>query len=361
MKLCIIGCGAVTHVVSKLIEDYDVIYVDKNPKFAKNFVDKKIKKVDALKCSLDFIKKCDIVINLASPRLNIRLMKAAMKYKVNYVDAASMLEGKKVEQLHFSNDFKRRGLFGLINIGVEPGLSNLLASEIYHKLNENAETIKTISLEEEDADVVFNSWSPKVAFDDFTSKPVIYRNGRYIYTKPLSEPERIKFPIYGERTVYTVSEEDPITIPKYLNSVENAETKCGGSKVEEIRTLLKYKLFPKFENEIIKSFPRSNTPKEITEFIENGLIRNAQFILGIKADEKMIWSVFPNQLEVHKRIPGATYISYATGVSIEAFLRMVEKFEMEKGVYSAENLNQKQRRFIMRRLKNKYKIKFKYK
>ena len=90
------------------------------------------------------------------------------------------------------------------------------------------------------------------------------------------------------------------------------------------------------------------------------MIRNAQFILGVKADEKMIWSVFPNQLEVHKRIPGAAYISYATGVSIEAFLRMVEKFEMEKGVYSAENLNQKQRRFIMRRLKNKYKIKFRY-
>ncbi len=144
----------------------------------------------------------DLIINATLPQFNENIMEAALHAGVNYQDLSSNLKDlKHIEQLKFHKRFQKEHLIGLIDAGISPGITNLLAREGADKLD-IVSSIKIRTLEDQKASEFVFAWSPVVALDELTSPPIVYRNRKFKLLRPFSDSEEYEFPApFGKRTV----------------------------------------------------------------------------------------------------------------------------------------------------------------
>src|SRR4030042_1726251 len=197
MKIFIIGAGGVASALCKCLEKEknisQVVCASKNPKKARGFIQVKNKKIKLLSNAVDAsdiprlakaIRGFDLVINASLPNFNQQIMKAALKAKVNYQDLCSWLpDFKSAEQLRFHEKFRKAGLVGLINTGISPGITNILAAEANDKFEE-VEEIKIRGIEEQKARQLIFAWSPAITLLELTFPAPVFRNKRTILVKP---------------------------------------------------------------------------------------------------------------------------------------------------------------------------------
>lgn len=312
-----------------------------------------------------------MIINSSLPDFNLKVMEAALKVGCNYQDMCSYLSDNiNPEQLTYDRKFEREGLLGLINTGVGPGLTNLLAREGYDELD-NVESIKIRFVEDQKTSEMIFAWSPEVTMDALTSPPLIYRNGKFVLTKPFGDYERYKYPLpFGERNAIIIYGDEVATIPRYLD-VRNVDAKSTGTDVEFSKALYRLGLFNKKPVKINgksiapidlfkKLLPRVPTPREMRRLVDDGVIEDAEFGLVVDAigyeDGKKIlvknYIIFPTLRMIHKKFPGATYISYPTGVTAYAFSRIIKKVK-ERGVIPPECLEKDIRKEVLLELESK--------
>ncbi|MFB0522902.1 MAG: saccharopine dehydrogenase family protein, partial [Candidatus Bathyarchaeia archaeon] len=101
--------------------------IDKARKLAQKLKSDKVtpKKVDVSNSNelMKALEEVDIVINSSLPEYNIAVMEAALKSGVHYIDNAVY---EKVDyKLKFDDAYREAGLTGLLNLGEDPGLSNI--------------------------------------------------------------------------------------------------------------------------------------------------------------------------------------------------------------------------------------------
>src|SRR5256712_59205 len=83
----------------------------------------------------------DLVINATLPKYNLGIMQAALDVRANYLDpsAAGPRESGGLagifEQLAMGEAFKDAGLSGLVSMGLDPGLSNVMARSAVERLD----------------------------------------------------------------------------------------------------------------------------------------------------------------------------------------------------------------------------------
>ena len=101
--------------------------IDKARRLAQKLKSDKVtpKKVDASDPNelTGSLKEVDIVINSSLPQYNIKVMETALKNEVHYIDNAvyEVVDSK----LKFDDAYREAGLTGLLNLGEDPGLSNI--------------------------------------------------------------------------------------------------------------------------------------------------------------------------------------------------------------------------------------------
>ncbi|WP_353683532.1 saccharopine dehydrogenase NADP-binding domain-containing protein [Thermodesulfovibrio sp. 3907-1M] len=382
MKIAVIGVGAVGFFLCRYFlekTDFTIKCADKsirNLRRLKEFADTKRLTLHRISVNDNstlekLIKDVDLVINSATPAINRKIIEIALKHAVNYQDLASNLEDLiNPEQLEYSQEFKRKGIVGLINTGISPGLTNLIAGELASKF-ESLDIIKIRIFEDQRPPGTIWSWSPKVLFSDILSPPLIYEKGKFKFREPFDEPEYYSYPEpIGRRKAYLVYGDEVSTLPRFLK-VKNVNLKSAGSDIEFLMALYNMGLLSENSLKIngvnvspyeilLKITKRVASIKEIIQKVKEGVLEEATFGLVVETSGKIQgerktlrgYLIFPSIKELIRIAPGSTHVSYPTALIAGIMAKFIKKIQsLEQGVFAPEALPKVIRRKIFSELK----------
>jgi saccharopine dehydrogenase (NAD+, L-lysine-forming) len=239
MRILVVGAGAVGSVLAKILAKERGVSVScaaNDLPAARRFLGADGKRVGLVRTDASdaaavarAAKGSDLVVNASLPKFNLKLLRAALVARANYLDLDSLLKDwRHAEQLTYDKLFAKAGLTGLINAGVSPGLTNLLAAEAAERFA-TLDTLRFRILEEQDAERFIPSWSANVLKDELESWPLVFRRGKFAHVRPLKASETFRFPApFGKRRVVSVYGDEIATVPLFL-PVKNADYMTRGS------------------------------------------------------------------------------------------------------------------------------------
>jgi saccharopine dehydrogenase-like NADP-dependent oxidoreductase len=380
MKILLLGGGAVGYVISKyLLEDNavsEIICGDIDISRARKAMppnDKiTFKRVDISKADdvAKLAKDTDLIINAANYKFNLPVMKAAIKSGNNYLDLASHqnISPFKAEQLFMHRKFVKAKITGLINAGIAPGVSNLMARELADEFD-SADEIKIMLAELEKTNRPVSFWSPETYVEECGAKVPVLENGKFKLKEPLSDCEAYDFPYpIGKLNSCLVCQDEQITLPYFIKT-KSVCVKNGGGDIGLFKELMRLGLFSdkpvRINNSqiipkefLLKLIPRTPSPKEMLRLIRDGVIEECRFsiVVEIRGRQnggnkiKKICMISEPFKKITERMPGTTYISYITGVAAGIFAKNMDRIN-EYGVFPTEYFNTDARSRIFKELK----------
>jgi saccharopine dehydrogenase-like NADP-dependent oxidoreductase len=362
LKIAIFGGGAVGSILISFLhklEAVSLIYcLDSNAKRAKEFIRDWAKlflieiKDNSQEKLIRMLEGCFLVINAATSEINDSVMGIALKTGAHYIDFAS-LSNDVPEQKSWHESFIRKGITGWINIGVGPGLTNLLAAKLIEGLNDCIVRIWTA--EETDSKELTVLWKRELLVDEMLSEiPLV--NG--FTREPFSAPEAYTFPPpIGKTFCVNINQNERLTLG--LNpAVREVYGKSGGADIEKLKSLYpkvikkqKRKGLTKF----IKTLPQTPTPKELQEKMNKGIIRNGWISVAVEVD-----GLDPNTKEREfrkatwmglslKEVPrGTTHINFNTAVvAFCAAFQLINTGTLPNGVWAPDQFPKEIRENIL--------------
>ena len=243
MKAIVLGAGAIGSVVATLLakrKEVDRLVVgDRNIAAAQSLAGSldrgrvETARIDAgnVDSMADAFKGFDLVINVVLPRFNLKIMDACLRARVPYMDAATDLAlakerpGDHVKappeslQLAYDERFRTAGLTGLLGMGADPGLTNLMARMGSDRLD----TVEEILVRDGDNGKVdgyeyASLWSADTLIEEVLMPALAFHDGRFVRLGSLQGEEVFDFPPpVGPLTVYNVDHEETNTLPLTLN------------------------------------------------------------------------------------------------------------------------------------------------
>ncbi|RCK81424.1 MAG: Carboxynorspermidine dehydrogenase [Candidatus Ozemobacter sibiricus] len=291
-----------------------------------------------------------LLVNAALPRLNDPIMELALQIRAHTLDLASDMYDAETErtltfsQYRFDQPFREKGLVGLINMGISPGVTNYLIGRRLHELRKaerkdlEIESVDLFLLEDIDSDSIVFSWSPIVALEELAQRPRILYKGRMQVLEPFSQAREYLFP-HEPRPCrqYPLYQEELLSLRRSFPEIDSIAIYTGGSEVELVKALYQLNLLSKrslpnqpeltVEAMVRAILPGMNKPRRIEEYLRNGVIRRAHFAAAaeIRVSETVrnerqtvIETVGLSYLRYRELLnspyAGATYISYPTAV-----------------------------------------------
>lgn len=171
------------------------------------------------------LKKADVVVNATLPKYNLAIMETALDIGANYLDLAATGPRKPgglpgiLEQLQMHDPFEDAGLMALLSMGLDPGMTNVLAREAADKLDA-IDTIRIRSggtVNVPNFGSAFPLYSPEAFLTDILLRPTVWLNGRLEGREPFGEEEDFKFPRpVGTQRCFLISHEEVKTLPRFL-------------------------------------------------------------------------------------------------------------------------------------------------
>jgi len=364
LKIAIFGGGAVGSILIGLLQKIDAVSlifcIDDNPGRAKKFIKDwtKVILIEIDKTDENLYQKlvnalqgCFLVINAASSEINDMTMNVSLEIGAYYFDFAS-LRNDVPEQKSWHESFIKREIVGWINMGVGPGLTNLIAAKLIEGLTDCV--IRIWTAEETDSKKLKVLWRRELLVDEMTSE--IPCNG-FSY-EPFSSPEDYTFPPpIGKRQCVNINQNERLTLGRNPN-VKEVYGKSGGSDIKKLKSLYPRALKSQKKKRIgkfINSLPQTPTPKEIESDIKRGILRNGWIAIAIEVDgldpktekrkfRKATWMGFSL-----REVPcGTTHISYNTAiVAFCAILELINTEKLEPGVWAPDQFPKDTREKIL--------------
>ncbi|HEX8095900.1 saccharopine dehydrogenase family protein [Jatrophihabitans sp.] len=253
MRLLILGAGGVGSAVAKiaarrpflehvLLADYDLGRAQRaagaaaDPRMAAIRLDAS----DSAAISrLLTEQRIDAVLGATDPRFTMPIFRAALAAGVHYLDMAMSLSrphprdpfsrtGVKLgdEQFALAADWERAGKLALVGIGVEPGLSDVLARYASDHLFSEIDQLGVRDganlevLDDHGRPMFAPTFSIWTTIEECLNPPVIWEAGRGWYTtEPFSEPEIFDFPDgIGPVECVNVEHEEVLLMPRWLKA-----------------------------------------------------------------------------------------------------------------------------------------------
>jgi saccharopine dehydrogenase-like NADP-dependent oxidoreductase len=166
----------------------------------------------------------DIVVNTTLPKYNLRIMQAALAIRASYLDFAAGGPREPggpegiFEQLAMGDAFKAMGRTALLSMGLDPGVSNVMAREAADRFEAiDAIRIRTGDVASVPGPGYFPLHSRETFLSDVLVPPSVWLDGALQNREPLSEPEDFAFPPpVGTVRTYLVAHEGVKTLPQSL-------------------------------------------------------------------------------------------------------------------------------------------------
>jgi saccharopine dehydrogenase-like NADP-dependent oxidoreductase len=184
-------------------------------------------------------QRIDAVLGATDPRFTMPIFRAALAAGVHYLDMAMSLSrphprdpfsrtGVKLgdEQFALAADWERAGKLALVGIGVEPGLSDVLARYASDHLFSEIDQLGVRDganlevLDDHGRPMFAPTFSIWTTIEECLNPPVIWEAGRGWYTtEPFSEPEIFDFPDgIGPVECVNVEHEEVLLMPRWLKA-----------------------------------------------------------------------------------------------------------------------------------------------
>ena len=330
-------------------------------------------RIDASKVDpmAEAFKGFDVVLNLVLPRFNLRIMEACLKARVHYIDAATDLAlatekaGETVHappesvQLAYDASFHEAGLVGLLGMGQDPGLSNIMARMGTDRLDE----VQEILVRDGDNGTVegypFASlWSADTLIEEVLLPALAYRDGKFVRLGSLEGEEVFEFPDpVGPLAVFHVDHEETNTLPLFIGKgLRSMDFKIAIPKdlTHALRVFQRFGLDRgqpievevKSTGETVKVAPRDMLaalmpdPKSLAGKA-NGAACLAVVVRGLKDGAEagwMFWQTMDHQESFRKHGFNAT--SYPVGAPMAMAAEMIARGEIDRrGVFPPEALD----------------------
>ena len=201
--------------------------------------------------------KPDALLNATDPRFNQPIFDACLEARVTYLDMAMTLShpdpelpyerpGEKLGdyQLACAEEWERAGVLALVGIGVEPGLSDVLArhaaDELFSEIGEiGVRDGANLVVEGYEFAPTFSIWT---TIEETLNPPLIWERDRGFYTTaPFSEPEIFEFPEgIGPIECVNVEHEEVVLIPRWVDCARvTFKYGLGQDFIEVLKTLRK--------------------------------------------------------------------------------------------------------------------------
>jgi hypothetical protein len=352
MRIFVLGAGASGSYLAYLLarQGHRVTCGDRDPERARRFLGKKspIPIVPAnarnVRSIVRAARGCQLLINASPAKFNQTVLRAALRLRVHYLDLSAHLVRNpfKAEQLAYARLFEEKRRAAVINAGVAPGLTNLLAARSAEMMDQ-LDTVHIRLYESTDGDPI-SQWSAESQFDEAVSRPRIYRDGRFQLGKRFSERETFRFPPpIGEVSVVLLAQDEVGTLPHHLR-LRHLDVKIGGNEIDRLRRWYRQGKLQRSRGLVAARFPNTPTPRQVARLIRQGKLQNARFAVavlasGVRKDRpvEIRWDVnFPTLYQIRVRGLGITPISYATAHMAALFVRHFPRDL--RGVFAPEAL-----------------------
>lgn len=403
MKILIVGAGGMGAACASILarqEDVKEIRLsDLKKETARNMVDQigfaKIKpySVDAL--DPDSIAQAasgvDVVVDMVMPWMVPYVMKGALKAKCNYINTAfdapywdEFLQGKKLNQLTLSREFKDAGLTALFGCGFAPGWTNVLARRLGNRMDK----IKSIKMRIGKANLVEGEgpddwllrpwnpgWAPKQALVDCATPTYALEKGKFVSYPPFGGMEYCEFPApVGKVNVTHHSHEEIYSMPTTFPDAEDIDFKYYLMKQPAIfysQGLLSDKAIQVREQtvkpiDVISALipaPSSNlfghTDQELIEADKSSFIELIVEVSGMKDGAPVTWKANCPKMNAPgpklKELFGTNIVYVSLPLAIGTM--MLAQKELDKGIIFADQLDPEE--FINRMMSTGYPYKWK--
>ena len=243
-KALIIGCGGVGSVaIHKCVENSDVfdeILIAGRTKEKCDAIKTKLtgksstkiftSNVDAndVDSVVDLIKNFqpDVVMNLALPYQDLKIMEACLQTRTNYLDTANYESEDSAwfeykEQWAYDEKFKQAGITALLGCGFDPGVSGIFTAYALKHHFDEIDTLDILDCNAGDHGYPFaTNFNPEINIREVTADGCYFENGEWIETKPMEIKRVYNFPEIGEKDMYLLYHEEIESLAKNIPNIK---------------------------------------------------------------------------------------------------------------------------------------------
>src|SRR5882762_5163654 len=147
------------------------------------------------------LRGADIVVNTTLPKHNLDIMQAALEVRAGYLDFSARGPREPggpegiFEQIEMSDAFKAAGRTALVSMGLDPGISNVMARDAAERFEAiDAIRIRAGELVTAPGPGYLPLSSREAFLANVLVRPSVWLDGGLAAREPLSEPEEFPFP-----------------------------------------------------------------------------------------------------------------------------------------------------------------------
>ena len=296
----------------------------------------------------NFMKRFDVIINALFYSFNEIVARTAIKVGVHSVDLGGHIGHITDKVLELKEKAKEKGVTIIPDLGVAPGMINILSGYGVSKLD-NPNSIKLyvggIPLRPEPPLGYNHVFSMEGLFDHYTDPSLIIREGKKQIISSLSEVEQIYFERFGPLEAFHTSGGTstlPISYPD-LNTLEYKTIRYPGH-AEKFKLLVDLNLTRKdYEVELNgnKVNPREVLLKVLDPIVnlkeKDDVVLLRVIVSGVKNSNE---TTYEYEMITHKdRENNVTAMARATANTISVVAQMIgNETIMKRGVYPPEQI-----------------------
>jgi len=158
------------------------------------------------------------------------------KLQAIYIDMASMADAQALQTQtfpqHTSHElYQHSHLFGLINAGISPGVTECMIADMIYRADKTPVSISLHLQEHSEGNVLLPSWSPKTATEEMLTPPALIQDGEIQIITPFSRSS--KKTIYlsnGDNMTirhYPIFQEELVSIVRAYPQIQQASMRTG--------------------------------------------------------------------------------------------------------------------------------------
>lgn len=231
-KILVIGCGGVASVAIHKICQNDSVFdelciasrtVSKCDNLKEKLQNQTKTKITTVKVNADDVNdlvrvingfKPDVVLNLALPYQDLKIMDACLECKVHYIDTANYEpeDTAKFEykwQWAYREKFEKAGLTALLGSGFDPGVTGVFSAYAMKHYFDEINYIDILDCNAGDHGYPFaTNFNPEINIREVSAKGSYWENGKWIETEPMEIKRVYDFPEIGKKDMYLLHHEE---------------------------------------------------------------------------------------------------------------------------------------------------------
>ena len=231
-KILIIGCGGVASVaIHKCCQNTEVfseICIASRTIEKCNKLKEKLEKTTTAKISTyktdannveELVKlinevKPQVVLNLALPYQDLKIMEACLKTGVHYVDTANYEpeDTAKFEykwQWAYKERYEKAGITALLGSGFDPGVTGVFSAYALKHYFDEINYIDILDCNAGDHGYPFaTNFNPEINIREVSAKGSYWQEGKWVETEPMEIKRVYNFPEIGEKDMYLLHHEE---------------------------------------------------------------------------------------------------------------------------------------------------------